>query len=173
MSASLLADRRGLSMRGRVFWAGVLVLSLSLVTVPAYGATPTPPSSVTLSATKTVVRSDETSTLTATANRTVTGTGTYIRIYDKTAGVYLATCSSGATCQTSVQILNGGPHKYVAYVGDTGSAAPPGHLKATSSVVTISRAAWTVGLATTSTSLRSDETATLTATTNQTVSGTG
>jgi len=131
--------------------------------------------SITLSSTATTVGSQESATLTATANQSVTNVGKAIWIYDA-GSRQVGRCATGTTCSAVVpfgDLLNAS-RTYTAYVGSTSSSsAPPPGTVATSNSVTVSPVAWSLTLSTTHSSLTTSDTATLTATTNQSVSYTG
>jgi hypothetical protein len=132
--------------------------------------------SLTLTSTITSVGSQQSATLTATANQDVANTGKYIRLYDATTSTLLTVCSSGLSCSISRSFshLANTPHDYVAYVANSSTTTfPPAGIVATSNTLTLAPVAWSVTLTADRTALGSQDTATLTATINQDVSGTG
>jgi hypothetical protein len=131
--------------------------------------------SLTLSATRSSLGSQDTATLTATANQSVSNTGKYILIFNTTTGALLNNCASATTCSVSQSFngLAGNTSTYVAYVAPYATTRPPPGTLATSNTVTLTPVAWSLELASTQTQLGSQDTATLTATANQSVSGTG
>jgi hypothetical protein len=80
---------------------------------------------VTLTASTNLLWPTQYSTLTATANMDVGPTPYYLRIYDQTAGVYVVTCATGATCSTSVTQPTPTTHYYVAVVSFASAGYPP------------------------------------------------
>ena len=74
-------------------------------------------------------------TLTATASQDVGPTPYYLRIYDETAGAYVATCAAGTTCTASVTQPTPTTHYYVAVVSYASAGYPPAGEQATSSEV--------------------------------------
>jgi RHS repeat-associated protein len=127
---------------------------------------------LTLSSDRGALRNGETATVTATANQPVGGTGWAIQVFDQNANVRYANCVAGTTCTYTVNWSNAG-HDFVAYVGQQSSTKPPPSLQATSNVVTVARVPWSVSLTTDASSLETGQTATLTATADQPVDGTG
>ena len=115
--------------------------------------------------------------LTATANQDLGNTASSYRtyIFDTTAGVQVASCSTGTTCSVTQTINSGGPHQYVAVVAAAGSpatVATAGDVQVESNPVTLTRAPWTLTLSTTASTFAANNVPTLTATANQSVGDT-
>lgn len=139
-------------------------IASSLIGLPsaaAYADPPVAPSTITLASNKTEFALGQSATLTATTDVDVVPTASIIRIIDQTTGATLASCSTGATCSATTTFTSGAAHNYVATVNAL-----------TSSVVTVSRMAWTISLASSATSFVTGATVTLTATANQNVGST-
>jgi hypothetical protein len=114
-------------------------------------------------------------TLTATANQSVTGTGNFIDVFDQTTRTNVGSCAVGSSCQVSVSEPAAGSHTFIAYVdGDLVGSYPPCCIQATSNTVTVAwSSSWSISLAASATSAPVGAPVTLTATANQSVSGTG
>ena len=96
---------------------------------------------VGLAADRTWLAPGATSTLTAQANKAVDGTVFDIQIFDLTAGVLLASCSTGSTCEAGVSSVSPATRTYQAFVAEPGTAPPPPHVQASSNVVSVT---WSV-----------------------------
>ena len=103
-----------------------------------------------------------TATLTAVTDQDVAATSSTFAIIDETTDVWLATCTTGTTCNATTSFDTGGPHTYVATVNALRS-----------NEVTVAREAWTVSLASSETSFSAGDAVTFTATANQSVAATG
>lgn len=115
-------------------------------------------------------------TLTATANSTMGASGNAVYIIDRTTDAVIKTEPNNGQTSVQVSFQSGGPHTYVAEVAhDSGTSVTPEQLtgvEATSEPVTVSRQAWTIGLASNESTFAVGDPAKLTATTNQDVGAT-
>jgi hypothetical protein len=125
---------------------------------------------VTLTDNPTFLWPTQYSTLTATANQDVGPTPYYLRIYDDTAGAYVATCASGTTCTTSVTQPTATVHSYTAVISYASPTYPPAGAQAYSqSVVWVDWQSISVSLAASPATLPVGNSSTLTATTSTNV----
>jgi YD repeat-containing protein len=131
-----------------------------------------PPTSVSLGSSAASFAAGSAVTLTATTDTDPVGAGYHTVIEDMTVGVALVDCTASATTcvATGVKFSSGPPHDYVAFVYPTGTTA---HALLTSSVVTVSRAAWAASLSSSVQQLGVSQSGTLTASANQEVGSTG
>ncbi len=107
------------------------------------------------------------STLTATANMDVGPTPYYLRIYDETAGAYVATCGYGTTCSTSVTQPLPATHYYEAFVSYASTGYPPAGEQAASGEVGVVWHGVSLTLAASQPTVPVGAVSTLTATTSQ------
>lgn len=128
--------------------------------------------SVSLSTSATDIYTDEAATLTASTSSTIDGSGFYITIFNQTTGDLVTYCVSGSQCIVDVRRYRNGFDTYVAYVSDYSSTLPAVNVQATSGTVDVALIPFQVGLATDVSVIKTNETATLTATANQPVDGT-
>ncbi len=148
------------------------------------------PWSITLAADKTTYTTGQSVTLTATANQDIGGTNNsyMIYIFDQTANQVVGYCqpdyadhsltSAGETvCSRSTRFYSGGPHTYVAAVGQyhgayDASAGTADDQQAASNPITAGRAGWAVSLVEDRSVFRAGDSVTLTATANQDIGST-
>jgi RHS repeat-associated protein len=132
--------------------------------------------SVALTASRTVVGSQESSLVTATANQSLDGVAdTVISVYDTASGIQLAMCDSGTTCAVSVSFayLGNVTHTFRAHVARRDTGFPPAGIKATSNDLVVTPAPWSVTLTASHAWIDPGDSVTYTATANQSVTGTG
>jgi RHS repeat-associated protein len=134
------------------------------------------PFSVTLTTNKSVLSTGESATLTAAGNQSVSGTGLSLQIFNKTTGTKL--CGTGTTSTASsitcTAVWAGAPHEYVAYyAGTTTASYPPANIHASSNIVKVSPAPFSVSLTPSLNWINDGDTVTLTAVSSQSVSGSG
>jgi hypothetical protein len=168
------------------------LIPTAVVTTPT--PLPTVPWSIALQASQLSVFNGDEVTFTAFANRDVTGTGLVIQIFNPDTGVIHGSCVSGGQCQVS------GRRQDITVRYQARVSAPDGsNVQATSEALTVtwapapvtpapvtpaptpaptppstaSPAAWSVTIAASQTSVANGELVTITATANQSVSGTG
>jgi RHS repeat-associated protein len=162
-----IVSMRAVAMFSASLLVALLIVPVSFAVGPAPAARATPPtpsllpSSVALSASTLNFQAGQSVTLVATTDVDVAPSASILRITDTTTGTRVASCATGTTCTTSVVFYTGAPHTYRATVNSL-----------TSSPVTLTRAAWTVSLASDQPSFVAGGTTTFTATTNQSVSAT-
>lgn len=158
------------------FALGLLLAAIFTGGVQAAQAqAPLPPSTIGLSADRSVAKPGETILLTATADRTTVGTGYWIYILDDDTGGTVGGCN-GASCQAWVTVPwseNKAPktRHYRAVVRQYGGS----QIAASSSQVTVVGESYVfdVTLTSSSTMVKPGESFALTATTNRTTAGTG
>lgn len=154
-----------------VYVATVGSLSSAVVTVAREGWT------VELESARSSTIAGQSSLLTATANQNVTNTGGafVIDIFDVTAGVRLKTCATGQVCSVNSPVFyqdDSYQHEFVAVVASPTAATEVGDsedVQATSASVAVSRAGWTLEMASNLAIVRVGQDAILTATANQNV----
>jgi hypothetical protein len=128
---------------------------------------------VSLAASSTNPNTGTSTTLTATANSSVSGFGYALEIFDQGTGTLLGSCNTGTTCTATVNHATSGSHSYIAYIAAAGSTLPPTDVQATSNGVTATWSdQWTATLSTSISNPLPTGSATLTATSNHTVTGT-
>jgi hypothetical protein len=110
-------------------------------------------------------------TLTATANASVSNTGYVISIFDASTGSSLASCSTGSTCTASVTKTSATTRSYNAYVAPSSTSMPPSNVQASASTTVAWTSQWTATLSTSNSNPLPTGSATLTATSNHTVTG--
>jgi RHS repeat-associated protein len=129
-----------------------------------------------LTSDKVTLNAGDSVTLTATANQNVGNTNSAYEIFilDNTAHTILASCYSGATCTVSTQFYTGAAHTYSAEVSSNPSNVygSSTDVQIASNSITVTRAIWTVALATSETTFAAGDSVTLTATANQNVGST-
>jgi RHS repeat-associated protein len=135
---------------------------------------------VALTSTETTFAAGDAVTLTATANQSVSATGSYywLGIYDVTTNSLVNVCLSGTVCTANLgsPFDHGAPHTYAAAVsayGGSYSYSIISDVQAVSNNVVLTRAAWTVTLASNTTDFAVGESVTLTATVNQNLTTAG
>lgn len=114
--------------------------------------------------------------LTATANQNLGNTGGTYRtlIYDDTTGTLLVSCETGKTCSVNTTpFYTGDGHSYSAVVAAGDVDGELVDVQAQSNQVAVSRRDWTVALTANRTQFTAGQTATLTATANQSAANTG
>jgi RHS repeat-associated protein len=157
-------------IRSRVLisMAVVFTLVVTLLQVVGFGpfsVEPTQasvsPTMVSLASNKSTFIAGQTFTLTATTDVSVQLSGSSIEIVDQSTYTTLKTCVSGKVCSVSTGFATGDPHVYVARVASLSSDA-----------VTVSREPWSITLTSSRDDLIAGQKALLTATANQSVTGT-
>jgi hypothetical protein len=101
--------------------------------------------SVSLSASATALSPGGSTTLTASANANVGPSPYWLSIFDQTIGARVALCASGSACAVSVTQSGSTIRNYVAYVGGSGTAAPPAPVQATSNTIQVTWLSVTLG----------------------------
>jgi RHS repeat-associated protein len=133
---------------------------------------------VTMTSNTTSYAAGDSVTFVATANQNVGNTSSNYRIYiyDVTTGVRLTYCSTGTTCTSTTTALytSGAPHEYQAVVAKTNATTYSTLLdiQALSNPIVTDQATWAVVLQSSNLEFASNESVTLAATANQSVSGT-
>jgi hypothetical protein len=123
--------------------------------------------SVSLTASPNLLWPAQYSSLTATANADVGPTPYYLRIYDVTAGAYVATCATGTTCSAPVTQPAPATHYYVAVVSYASSGYPPAGEQAVSGEIGVVWHGVSLTLAASQATVPVGASSTLTATTSQ------
>ena len=134
------------------------------------------PWAISLRAAASTVLAGATTKLTATANQNVGSTGGSYRtlIFDDTTETLLATCETGKTCSVNTTAFyTGDGHSYRAVVATGADGGELVDVQAQSSQVAVSRREWTVALTSNRAQFTAGQTATLTATANQSAASTG
>jgi hypothetical protein len=121
---------------------------------------------VSLAATSTWLWPTQYSVITATANMNVGPTPYYLRIYDESAGAYVATCASGTTCSVPVTQPTPATHYYIGVVSYYSASYPPTGEQAASNVVGVVWQGVNLSLSASPTTVPVGTAATLTATTS-------
>jgi RHS repeat-associated protein len=172
---ALSGPRRRLLRRTAV----TAVLALAIGTtgagfpVPASADDVPAPTSLSLAAASSTFSADGAMSFTATTDTTMTGTGLYVSVWDLTAGVRLSVCSTGTSCAATGYFASGGPHQYRAFLTADVPSVVPGAPVLQSNTVEGARSPWTLALTSSAQTFPAGGHATLTATANQSVTGTG
>jgi hypothetical protein len=92
---------------------------------------------ISLTATLAAMQPGQTTSLQANANADVGPSPYWISIFDQTTGARVALCASGSVCGVNINQASSTIRNYIAYVGSSGTAAPPSPVQATSNSVQV------------------------------------